>query len=226
MKGKIMDPKIYNPTKPVEIFNYLVSNDKQHIIVKAVSEQYKKAHRHCYGTFLPAEARDLLPLYRRTCIEDIMPDLAARIGNCDSKPRKNKAKNCSHRLMVNNRIILTQSKVESPGILPKNAEFRKGYAKTPQMVFEFMGEDKVSEKENEACLYALIVHMPVENDNRLPLFVDIIFPDKDFKVILGRIKLLDKFPDIIPVISQEESIPNDSDIKQEPSVKRSDSETA
>ena len=212
-----MDIKRFNPTKPTEMFHYLVGNDIQRNIAKAVIEQYEKAYENCYNNFRPIEARDLLPYYRRTCIEDIMPDLAERIGNCVIKPRKNKAKNCSHRLILNNGIILTQSKVEQREVLPRNAEFRKGYAKTGQLLL-FDNEDEIPNLDNESPLYAIITHMPIESD-RNPWFVDIIFPDKDYKVILGRIKLLDNFSDIMPMTVQEEAIPENNDVKDEPSIK-------
>lgn len=208
-----MDMKKYDPTKPDEMFNDLVNDDIQREIAKAFLEQYKRAHKHCYKTFAPTEAHDLLPHYRRVCIEDIIPDLAARIGSCVAKPRKNKAKNCSHRLMIKNRIILTQSKVEQEGTLPRNAEFRKGYAKSPQMVFGFIDEGEVSEIENEVPFYTIITHMPVLGNEKVPAFIDIVFPDRNYESIVGHsIKLLDKFPDTIPEITQEETIPDSAKV--------------
>ena len=111
-----------------------------------------------------------------------MPDIAARIGDCVAKPIKNKAKNCYHRLILAEsrngvNIALTQSKVEQKIMLPRNAEFRKGYAKDPQMIMDFMGEDQVSEfNDNEIILYAIITHMPESANEKTPEFIDIVFP--------------------------------------------------
>jgi hypothetical protein len=216
-----------DPTKPNEMFNDLVSDDIQREIPKAFLEQYKRSCEYCYGTFAKTEAHDLLPEYRRACIEGIMPDLAERIGGYTIDSRKNKAGNCWHRLILSDSIILTQSKVEQREILPRDAEFRKGYAKSNQMLFDFMNENEASELDAEAPLYAIIVHKPADDDKRLPEFIDIVFPDKNYKEIVGRIRLLDKFPDIIsiPEINQE-TIPDNVEIKVERSTKKFDSEIA
>lgn len=209
----------YMPTKPVEMFNDLVPAELQSKIAKAVVSQYSEAYKYCYERFLPTEAHDLLPHHRRACIESVIPDLAEGIESCVAESRKNKAKNCSHRLIVNNRIILTQSKVEQSEILPRNAEFRSGYAESPQMFFSFMNEDKTPESDEKAPLYAIIIHMPMENSKNSPEFVNIVFPDKFYEVIVQSIRLLDKFPDIRPEI-KEENIPGDLEIKLWRSIKR------
>ncbi len=214
----------YDPTKPDEMFNDLVGDDIQHEIARGVISQYKVAFEHCYETFEPPEAHDLLPQYRRVCIEGIMPDLAERIGGYTVENRKNKAKNCWHRSIVSGRIRLTQSKVDQKGILPRDAEFRKGYAESNQMFLDFMNEGKSSELNDEVPLYAIITHKPTDNDERLPEFVDIVFPDKDCDVIVKRIKLLDKFQDIISGMKQEEIIPDEVEIKLERSAKKIDNE--
>lgn len=219
----IMDIKKYDPTKPKVMFNDLVNDDIQLNIAKGVIEQYRKAHKHCYETFGKTEAWGLLPDYRRTCIEDIMPDIAERIGRCVAKPRKNKAKNCYHRLLLVKstkgvNIALTQSKVEQKELLPRNAEFRKGYAKDPQMLMDFMEEDQVPEfNDDEIILYTIIVHMPNLADEKTPEFIDIVFPDKAYKKIEGRIELLNKFPDVV-VKEEHEDIPDNTEIPIAPSI--------
>lgn len=221
-----MDSKTYNPTKPDEMFNDLVNDDIQREITRGVVSQYKVAYVYCYENFEPPEAHDLLPQYRRVCIEGIMPDLAERIGGYSVEIRKNKAKNCWHRSIMSGRVRLTQSKVDQIGILPRDAEFRKGYAESNQMLLEFMNEEKSSELNEEAPLYAIITHKPMDSNERLPEFIDIVFPDKYCNVIVKRIKLLDKFQDIIPEMAKEEVIPERLEIKMESSVKRFNSETA
>ena len=208
-----MDMKKYDPTKPDEMFNDLVSDDIQRDIAKAVVSQYRIAYEYCCETFEPPEAHDLLPQYRRACIEGIIPELAKKVGKYTTKKGRNKAKNCYHRLILGNGIILTQSKVEQRGILPRNAEFRKGYAKSPQMVFDFLNEDEACEFGDEAPLYGIITHMPVLGNEKVPAFIDIGFPDRNYESIVGHsIKLLDKFPDTIPEITQEETIPDSAKV--------------
>lgn len=221
-----MNMKSYNPTKPDVMFNDLVNDEIQREIARGVASQYKVAYEYCYETFEPPEAHDLLPQYRRVCIEGIMPDLAERIGGYTVEIRKNKAKNCWHRSIMSGRVRLTQSKVEQIGILPRDAEFRKGYAESNQMLLDFMNEEKSFELDEEAPLYAIITHKPMDSNERIPEFIDIVFPDKYCNVIVKRIKLLDKFQDIIPEMAKEEVIPERLEIKMERTVKRISSETA
>ena len=219
----IMDIKKYNPTKPKVMFNDLVNDDIQLNIAKGVIEQYRKARKHCYETFGKTEAWGLLPDYRRTCIEDVMPDIAARMGDdCTAKPIRNKAKNCYHRLVLaksNNgiNVAFTQSKVENKELLPRDAEFRKGYAKDPQMVMDFMEEDNTSESNDEVILYAIITHMPDPANEKTPLFIDIVFPNKAYNEILGRIELLNKFPNVL-VKEEHEEIADNTEIPIAPSI--------
>lgn len=218
----IMDIKKYDPTKPKVMFNDLVNDDIQLNIAKGVIEQYRKAHKHCYETFGKTEAWGLLPDYRRTCIEDIMPDIAERIGRCVAKPRKNKAKNCYHRLLLVKstkgvNVALTQSKVEQKKLLPRDAEFRKGYAKDPQMVMDFMEEDKTSEPNDEVILYVIITHMPDPANEKTPLFIDIVFPNKEYNKSIERIELLNKFPNIV-VKEEHEEITDNTEIPIAPSI--------
>lgn len=220
----------YKPTKPDEMFNDLVGDNIQREIARGMVSQYSSAYEYCYGTFAQTEAHDLLPEYRRACIEGIMPDLAERIGDYTVGSRKNKAKNCWHRLIRCDRIILTQSKVEQRRMLPRCAEFRKGYAADPQMVFDFLIEDdEAFEFEDEAPLYGIITHMPVLGNEKVPAFIDIVFPDRSYTKIVGiTIKLLDKFPEVImvPEEEQEEAITEKVEIKLERSAKKIDRETA
>jgi hypothetical protein len=227
MKGRfIMVTVKYDPTKPREMFNDLVSDEIQRQIAIAVVSQYKRAYQDCYENCEPAEAHDLLPHLRRAYIEGVMPDLAARVEGYTTITEKNKAENCWHRSILGDRIRLTQSKVEQREILPRNAEFRKGYARSNQMLFDFMNEKEVCEIHSEEPLYAIIVHMPAENDEGVPEFVDLIFPDKDYTEIGGRIRLLDKFPRTIPETIQEEAIPEKAEIKLQRSVKKTDRKTS
>ncbi|GAH80894.1 unnamed protein product, partial [marine sediment metagenome] len=84
------------------------------------------------------------------------------------------------------------------GTLPREAEFRKGYAASPQMVFEFMKDRESAELDDNLTLYTIIVHMPRADDKGVPEFIDIVFPDRDYGEAVDPIKLLEKFPDVVP----------------------------
>jgi hypothetical protein len=103
--------------------------------------------------------------------------------------------------------MLTQSLVEYEGLLPREAVYREGYARDPQLYL--FGEKDLPQED--ASLYGIITHMPFSGkENGVPAFVDIVFPDEEYKVILGRIPLLYRFPGIMDAIAAtaQETIPD------------------
>lgn len=191
---------IQDPTKPSERFNDRVGDKIQRAIAGSIVSQYRRAYEYCYkkDALAREEARDLLPHLRRAYIEGIMPDIAARLSGWNAYTAENKAKNCWHRLVIGDGIVISQSKVEERGTLPREAEFRKGYAASPQGVFEFMKDQESAELDDNLTLYCIIVHMPRADDKRVPEFIDIVFPDRDYGEGVDPIKLLEKFPDVVP----------------------------
>ena len=71
--------------------------------------------------------------------------------------------------------------------------------------------------DNEIILYAIITHMPDSANEKTPEFIDIVFPDRAYKKIVGRIELLNKFPDVV-VKEEHEEIPDDTEIPIAPST--------
>jgi len=204
------------------MFNGLVSQEIQRVVAEGVASQYRRAYKDCYGNdaFAQEEARDLLPYVRRAYIEGIMPDIAARLSGWKACTAENKAKNCSHRLVIGEGIVISESKVEERETLPREAEFRRGYARSPQMVFEFMKDQESAELDGQLTLYAIIVHMPRAEDKGVPEFIDIVFPDRDYGEIVDRIRLLEKFADLVPKEGQGvEEVPDEADIGVLPRIR-------
>ena len=199
---------------PLGIFNRLVDDNFQLDLLKAVISQYEASYVHCCEVFAPAAREDILPYYRRAKIENVLEDLANQHESCSVKIEKNLARNCCHSLMfLGERIALTQSKVEKRGSLPRDAEFRGSYARSPQMVFDFVREELDSTQSDDAVLYGIIVHSPQEIE-RFPRFVDIVFPDSQYEYLLDKIPLMEKFPDIVAQFHpEEEDIKSEADEK-------------
>jgi hypothetical protein len=186
--------KDFNPRKPVAMFNAFVSDAVQLNLCKQINAQYALAADHCYEHFLDPEARDLLPHYRRAGIESALADCFERYKDFDVVAATNIIRNCAHRaIIVSNRIRITHSSVSEKGELPREALFRQTYASSGQMyLFE---EYRPPEPDPSMYLYAIITHRP-SDAIRVPEFIDIIFPDENYENIIGRIPLLDKFPQV------------------------------
>jgi len=192
------------------MFEVLVGKDFQKESLKAVFSAYDKAFAHCSENFDAATFHDILPHYRRAKIEEALREVALRAEDHTVKAPRNKARNCSHNLLfVNERVALTQSKVDRREQLPREAIFRETYASNPQMLLDFMtdGErDCCSDgSEENKVLYGILVHSPSEAP-ALPCFVDIVFPDQDCEYIIDRIRLMEKFPDVVEQFAPAEEV--------------------
>lgn len=197
----------FSPYKPVEMFDAFVPEAVLLTITEGVIREYKNAKIWCETEFNPVEADGLLPHFRRACIESMLCELTKRHPEIQTMRRLNAKRNCSHRLVSCGGVMLTQSLVEHKKALPREAIYREGYARDPQ--YYLFGED--DPPIEEAPLYGIITHMPVSGrENGLAAFVDIVFPDQAYKVIVGRIPLLDRFPGIVDVVSStvQEKIPD------------------
>ena len=86
------------------------------------------------------------------------------------------------------------------------------------MVMDFMEEDQSFEfNDDEIILYAIIIHKPSLGDEKTPEFIDIVFPNKAYNEILGRIELLNKFPNVL-VKEEHEEIADNTEIPIAPSI--------
>ena len=189
----------FPPHKPRQIFEYFVPEKFLIGVVKAIIEQYKhtkwKLERESLGF---EEKRYLAPHLRRTYIESAFSQFPRRFKNekVQVTCRENSSKD-SHRIIVCGPILLTQSKVDRRSQLPREAEFRRTYAESPQLnLFDTSADEFVFAENDEDTLFAIITHKPAENMDQ-PEFVDVIFPDKNYTRIIDRIRLFDKYPTIV-----------------------------
>jgi len=197
----------FSPYKPIEMFDTFVPEAVQLTLAEGVIREYKNAKILCETEFNPAESVDLLPHFRRACIESMLCELSKRHSEVRILRRLNANRNCSHRLVFCGRVMLTQSLVERKKTLPREAIYRESYAHDPQ--YSLFGEEEPPIED--APLYGIISHMPVSGrDNGIASFVDIVFPDKEYKIIVGRVPLLDRFPGIVDAVyaTDQEKIPD------------------
>jgi len=191
-----MDEKLFDPLDPLGMFNATTAERIQRELLTAVCAIYGISYGDC-EQFEASTLADILPHWRRAKIEEALAELGGRLDGCSVKNEKNEAGTCSHNvLLIGDRIVLTQSKVDDRYRLPRDAAFRGTYARSPQMLFDFMNGEIPPNPDSHQALYAIMTHSPSDVAH-LPLFVDIVFPDPTCKYILGRVRLMEKFPDVV-----------------------------
>jgi hypothetical protein len=196
----------FSPSKPVEMFDAFVPQGVQVAVAADIVSEYRLAKVTCDTEYHAPESEDLLPFVRRACIESMLCELPKSHPGLRIVTRANKTKNCFHRVLVCGRVLLTQSLVEHEGTLPREAEYRKGYARDAQYLL-FEREEPPAE---DAPLYGIVTHMPVSrHDAGVPAFIDVLFPDPKYRVI-ARMPLLARFPAVLGQveIAEPETIPD------------------
>ncbi|MEM8758009.1 MAG: hypothetical protein AAGF47_09535 [Planctomycetota bacterium] len=176
----------YDPTDPVSMFDDLVPGELLLQITNGVRKAYTKAETTVSGLDRP-EANDLRPHARRAHVETAIRQAAAELSEANLFTGRNAADNCSHRGIECNGVLLTGSLVDDRTCLPRNAVYRKGYARSRQGVLDF----HASPANSQALLYAIVAHAPDSQDVTTPGFIDVIFPCHEYQDIVGRIRLLE-----------------------------------
>jgi hypothetical protein len=195
-----------NPFDPVSMFNDVADMPLQRELLHGVMAEYAVSYTECAERFGLSTLDDVLPHYRRGKIEELLVELAGRTRGCTVKTRRNEAGNCSHNLLfIGERIALTQSKVDDRHQLPRDALFRGTYARLPQTLLAFMHDDTTDAHTEEEVLYGMVIHSP-SDVKCLPWFVDIVFPDPVCESIVGAIRLMEKFPDVVQQIVPAEEV--------------------
>jgi hypothetical protein len=191
----------FDPRDPVMMFNAITPDAVQLELCKQIHTQYAVAAEHCYDVFLDAEARDVLPYYRRACIESALVDCLAKYNNFKVIAATNIIKNWAHRAIIaSDRVLITHSSVNNRTELPRKALFRQGYARSAQMyLFE---DDRPPDPDPSMYLYAIITHCP-SGAIKTPEFIDIVFPDENYEKAIATIPLLTKFPQVGRVDTEE-----------------------
>ncbi len=143
-----------------------------------VGRAYPRAHREVqdrYGDTIIA--RDLYPIERRAMIEEKFALLPTRHPQLRVVPATNKKETSHYFQLSHNRSVLTQSKTEGPRSLPRDADFRRTLAKTPQLGFGLSDGESAAVVEQADGVYGVLVHGPDEDDNAEVAFIRILIPD-------------------------------------------------
>jgi len=181
----------HDPSDPVSMFDDLVPAEAVLEIARGIRSAYVATEKEM-SKFDVIEAADLRPHHRRANVETALRQVATNHEReLTLFTGRNAADNCSHRGIVCNGVLLTSSVVPVRAELPRDATFRRSYARSRQGYLEFADEPI----EDKALLYAIVTHAPDTKNKTMPAFIDIIFPCSRYIDIVGRIRVIeDRFP--------------------------------
>lgn len=154
-----------------------------------VGRAYPQAHRLVRERYGLTVARDHYPLERRAMIEEGFGSLANRHRQLRVVPATNKKETSHYFRLSHNRSVLTQSKTEGPLCLPRDADFRRTLAKTPQLALEGFDAPSSPEAQDADAVYGVLAHGPDEEDSARVAFIRILIPDAAGQTILSYIDL-------------------------------------
>lgn len=179
--------------RPRDLFDASITEDLQRTFVRVVIDTYGQAYRACEELFADkAERHDSLPIIRRGLIEQNWRNVANRADGVKATALRNKKLTSYYTEVVAEQIVLTQSATPSWDAMARFASFRSELARSYPLFPEL--DDEEPPPDNP--IYAVLVHGVHPQDERLPGFVGIGFPNADWSAYLDRINLLGRFPDL------------------------------
>jgi hypothetical protein len=152
---------------------------------------YRESHEHCDEHYPREQAFDLRPFERRAAFERNWQNLTARFPNVLARPTWNDGS--YHTKITAGRVVLTASSVPSPRSVVREAEFRKTYAQSSQHELFVKNPEP---PQDDALLYAILLHGPDVNDLKRPGFMTIAFPNSRCTEYVHAIDLFRKFADV------------------------------
>lgn len=168
-----------------------------------VYQRYLTTPDFCKTIWEDREAHDLIGDVRRGFIEQDMRAIGNGVRPDSGTVHPNQKNTSYHTRVVIDGVLLTESKVDSPRSMARDAEFRRDYANEYQI--PFVSED-FPEREvapEDISVYGIVIHTPADDFRTLPGFIHIAFPDQDYSRYVSRIDLLKEFPDIAQMIKEE-----------------------
>jgi hypothetical protein len=192
---------------PSEVFDACFPKEAQRVAVSVVVDAYATARQECDAMFQPPERSDAMAIVRRAFIEQDLR--AAMIREKLAAAAVQNSKGNSHTRVTIGRVVLTQSCVHSPNEMVREAEFRSTYSATPQL--HLLDENRTG--EDEAAVYAILIHGPHPEFSDQPGFVHIVFPSPDLEYYQDRIDILRRFPEVVARLrgwAREEIEPSES----------------
>lgn len=170
MEAKMEKKKFYNLDKA---FKEEIPLDFLKDIVEKLPEVYRESYKEVNDKFFPAQAKDLLPHFRRAKIDELLINIVASYNNLDASIHKNEAKNCHHTEVQVGSIVLTANAVSRQREMVRDARFRKTLAEPNQL---WLLPNMDNRQRGDTC-FGMILHGPMPNDQSKVAFVCLGFPE-------------------------------------------------
>ena len=162
------------------------------------------------GLYLDDIIRYLFPQVLRAKIDLRLFALAPLTPILGVTLEPNKTATAHHALIKLPYAMITASAVRGAEKVVRPAGFRNNYVRLQS---QFVIDDKTNTlgfsdevTPDEAFVYAIVIHGPKQGDRYRNGFVHIVFLDADGVYLPGRIKLEERFPEVLEEISGVEQI--------------------
>ena len=162
------------------------------------------------GLYLDDIIRYLFPQVLRAKIDLRLFALAPLTPILGVTLEPNKTATAHHALIKLPYAMITASAVRGAEKVVRPAGFRNNYVRLQS---QFVIDDKTNTlgfsdevTPDEAFVYAIVIHGPKQGDRYRNGFVHIVFLDADGVYLPGRIKLEERFPEVLEEISEVEQI--------------------
>lgn len=199
--------------KVVADFNDAIPDAFLHDVVQMILKVSQESNSESVlGRFNKKLRKQIRPIWRRETIDTRLEIMARRHFNLKDVIRDNCNRSHSYtELIINERIILTASLVNSPKQLPRPSKFRLEAAlNNPGFeqlnIFELNNvayADFVNRKpQEESLLYGIITYGP--SQSLQPEFIMISIPDRSYSFSLGNINLLQRYSGLINDFENDE----------------------
>lgn len=140
--------------------------------------------RNAHGLLKPV-ADWHLPFLRRALIESQTAELAKRFPSLQVEMRRTKVSAVPYLAITAGPFVITESKVDEPGQLPRDADFRTENSAVNYSLF-------AEENNTTDPLYFILATVPHPSECR-PRYARFIFPDSEYSRIYHDIDLLGRF---------------------------------
>lgn len=168
-------------------------------LTSAIVEGYKLCDNEAFlGYINPKLRKQYRPLYRKEIIDTQLNSAAKKHFNISDSISDNCSGSHSYtELIIEKKVILTASVVDSPRSLPRPAKFRIEAAKNNpgSRQLDIFSPNVISadfnRKTNEKKLYGIIIHGP--SKSLRPEFIIIVIPDFTYSFGIGTINLLERY---------------------------------
>ena len=168
-----------------------------HDFVRLVFAAYRQADDEC-RSLAREVAHDYRGHRRRALIEQGIPGIAARHADqgVSAVYRPNHCNTSYFAQVTSDRVLFTQSCVETPEAVVRRAEFRKTLARSCQpRLFD------ADEPPPDSPIYAIAIHGE-DHRQRDPYFIDIVVPGMDCDHYVLRVQLFEVCHSLVASLTQ------------------------